>query len=639
MSGQTQAMDTAAALRVALAHHEAGRLDQAEAGYRAILRADPAHADAMHLLGVIAQLRGRNEEAAGLIRRALAAMPDFPDGHMNLGNALRGLGRFSEARAAYEKALSLRPAFPLALTNLALLENDMGAHKAAEMHARRALEMAPGQFMAWVALAVALRAQRRLPEAIAAFREALVMQPDHAATLSDLASALGENNQLDAALAAHRRALALDPDSPVLHNALGMTHINAGNIPEALAALQRAVELAPHMAMAWLNLGWCHRGLGRFDAARAAFERALEINPNMAEAHWNLSLIGPAGEAERAKEADLRAMQDNAAAPIFSRVAAGFALGKMLDEQDRYDDAFAAYRAANDLFRASRIEAGEWFDAEMFSAEIDWIIAATGSDRYAACARAWAVPSDLPVFIVGMPRSGTTLVEQILASHSAVHGAGELRDIFRIAGELAAVSGGRPYSGVIDPALPRRLAAEHLERLARLGGGKRHVIDKTPDNVILMGTIGAIFPGARVIICNRDPRDNCLSNYFQLYTSGNIFAYDLAECGWRARETERLIAHWRGWGRLRMIEVQYESLVADLEGEARRMLDFLGLDWEPACLEFHRTERPVATPNMWAVRQPIYNRAVGRWQRYQKHLGPLFAALDGARPIPPRRRA
>ena len=637
MSGQNQGSMLQQALLAAVAHHDAGRIAQAEAGYRAILLQDPDHPDAMQLLGVIALAHGRHQEAVGLIRRALVAMPNFPDGHMNLGNALRALGQWDEAQAAYERAIRLRPDFSLARTNLALLLNDRGAHAAAELHARRATERAPGLFMAHVALGAALRGLNRRPDAITAFRRALIMEPTHPATLSDLASTLGESGDYAQAIALHGQAIALDPGNAILHNALGNTLIGASDVQGAIPVLQRAVELAPDMAFAWLNLGWCLRGLGHFDEARAAFNHVLELRPGMAEAHWNLSLIGPASKEDQAKEGELRALQDRADLPIFSRVAAGFALGKMLDEQDRCDAAFAAFAQANALSRAGRIENGEWFDADIFAAEIDHIIAATQSEQYADCARQWGVASDLPVFIVGMPRSGTTLVEQIAASHSQVHGAGELRDILRISNHLTQISGGRPYAGGIDPAVPRQLAAAHLEHLAQLGDGAARVIDKTPDNVILLGTIGALYPGARVIICNRDARDNCLSNYFQLYTDGNIFSYDLAECGWRARETERLIGHWRAHSPLRILELQYETLVDDLEGQARRLIDFLGLAWEPACLEFHRTERPVATPNMWAVRQPIYTQASGRWKRYEKHLGPLFAALAGEKPVPPRK--
>jgi hypothetical protein len=315
----------------------------------------------------------------------------------------------------------------------------------------------------------------------------------------------------------------------------------------------------------------------------------------------------------------------------FQRASAGFALGKMLDDQDRCDDAFAVLAQANAMFHAEQPGRGTRFDATAFTRDIDSLIAYSSPSAFANRREA-GVASELPVFIVGMPRSGTTLVEQIAASHSQVHGAGESRDIVNIAQTLAPMIRAAGPQGAWDPAATQPLAQAHIARLARLGGGAIRVIDKTPDNILNLGLIASLFPDARVIICNRDPRDNCLSHYFQLFTDGNAFSYDLAECGWRARETARLTDHWRQVLPVKFLDLQYETLVADLEGEARRLIDFLGLEWEPACLDFHRNERAIATPNMWGVRQPIYNRQVGRWRMYEKHLGPLFAALDGKRP-------
>ncbi len=167
-----------------------------------------------------------------------------------------------------------------------------------------------------------------------------------------------------------------------------------------------------------------------------------------------------------------------------------------------------------------------------------------------------------------------------------------------------------------------------LQRLKHLDTCAARVIDKLPDNIFKLGIIAALFPGARVIFCHRDARDTCLSNYFQLFTDGNLFSYDLVDCGRRARETARLAAHWQWVLPLPVIEIGYERLVNDLEGESRRLIEFLGLDWEPACLDFHRTERLVATASTWQVRQPLYSRSVARWRHYKSHLGPLLAVLE-----------
>ena len=311
----------------------------------------------------------------------------------------------------------------------------------------------------------------------------------------------------------------------------------------------------------------------------------------------------------------------NSTLPLEERVIAGFALGKSLDDADRFDAAFAAFERANETYREMRAAMGERFDAEALNRQVNETIAAY-TPAYFASVATWATPSELPVFIVGMPRSGTSLVEQIAASHSQVFGAGELKDIGKLALELGASNRNWQCTDV------RRLADRHLEGLRVLGRGADRVIDKLPDNVFQLGLIATLFPSARVIFCHRDPRDIALSCFFQKFSAGQLmFSYDLADCGNRYRETARLMAHWHRVLPLRMLDITYEALVADLEGESRRLIAFLGLEWEPACLDFHHTQRTVMTASSWQVRQPLYARSVGRWRRYEQHLDPLFAAL------------
>jgi hypothetical protein len=307
--------------------------------------------------------------------------------------------------------------------------------------------------------------------------------------------------------------------------------------------------------------------------------------------------------------------------PIEERAAAGFAVAKALDDADRYDEAFAAYDAANRLYRAARTAAGDHFDAADLARRIDRLIV-DFTPAFFASVRGWGSPSDLPVFIVGLPRAGTSLVEQIAASHSRVFGAGELRNIGEASAELG------PVEAPWTQATVRRAADAHLERLSGLGGGADRVIDKLPDNIFMLGVIATLYPAARIIFCRRDPRDIGVSCFFQNFSAGLLtFSYDLADCGRRIRETERLAAHWHRVLPLRCLDIQYESLVADLEGESRRLVDFLGLAWEPACLDFHSTIRIVQTASSWQVRQPLYHRSVGRWRHYERHLGRLLGEL------------
>ena len=262
--------------------------------------------------------------------------------------------------------------------------------------------------------------------------------------------------------------------------------------------------------------------------------------------------------------------------------------------------------------------AGENYDGDVFARRVNDSIAMFTPDFFAQ-SRNWGEFSELPVFIVGMPRSGTSLVEQIAASHPDVFGAGELKDVGNIASSL---SFGQIQRGPINDA-----ARKELDHLRNLGGSSLRMIDKMPANVEYLGLIAMLFPAARVIICRRDPRDTCLSCFFQHFEAGNLYAFDLNHCGRHHLQTDRLIAHWLKVLPLRMLQVRYEGLVADLEEQSRRIISFLGLPWNPACLSFHQTERTVLTASDWQVRQPIYTRSVGRWRNYERHLGPLFKAL------------
>ena len=312
-------------------------------------------------------------------------------------------------------------------------------------------------------------------------------------------------------------------------------------------------------------------------------------------------------------------LADDGMKPL-DRMRLEFALGKAWMDVGVGGRAFAHLNSGNRLRRASFS-----YDVDADVARMDATAAAVGPELMGRHAGA-GDPSDLPIFIVGMPRSGTTLIEQILASHPDVHGGGELT-------QLGALLGGAEYPGLASRLTGERLAQlgrAYSEQIAALAPGRRRVTDKTPANFLHAGLIHLMAPNARIIHCVRDPRDTCLSCYTTLFASGQRFAYDLAELGTYYRGYAALMDHWRA--RLppdRFTEVRYEDVVADLEGEARRLVAFCGLEWDDACLDFHTTRRQVRTASANQVRQPLYRRSVGRWERYADHLGPLTAALSG----------
>jgi tetratricopeptide (TPR) repeat protein len=609
--------------RTAVAHHKAGRLDRADALYRKVLQRAPDHVDVLNLLGEIAYARGRNQQAVDLISRALTMTPDA-DAHLNLGRALRELGRLDEAAANCRRAIALKPDFAVAHCNLSIIHNLQGAFEAALESAIRAIELRPEFIEAHLNGAAALVGQHRFAEAEAAYRRALALQPNSADILEDLGRVLIQLNRFDEAVACHQRAVELAPNNAAAHLTLSTTLLHAGDPRASEASGRRAIDLDPNFAWGWNGLGQVLRSLGRFDEAVSCFKRALELDPDLPDAYAGLARVGqPAGDETQIRR--LRALLSNPGHPALLRVNAGFASGMLLDNVDRYSEAFACFDEANALYRQTLAASGELFDRAALRQQVDSLIESCTPDLYSAIGHS-GNPSETPVFIVGMPRSGTSLVEQIAASHSCVSGAGELKDIADIVDALQAYGRDRP-ADQLDPDFARRLADGYAARLQSLGRGAARVIDKMPDNIFNAGLIGVLFPAARIIFCRRDLRDTCLSCYFSRFDQSLAWSYDLADCGLRALEIERLANHWRRVLPLRMLTIDYEALIADLEGESRRLVEFIGLDWEPACLDFYKTDRPILTGSAWQVRQPLFTRSVGRWRKYERYLGPLLEVL------------
>lgn len=616
-------------LDAALAHHEAGRLDLAEAGYRAVLKQEPDEPDALNLLGAIMQARGGLTESIRLLSRAVAIEPDFPEALANLARAQRASGNPVAAADAARHAIALDPDLAEGRLQLGLVLIDLGDNRAAASELARATALMPHSVEAFYQLGVASLHLKDYQAATDAMRAVMRLDPDRIDAMVSLGAALAGLDQLDEALSWHQKAAALAPADSTTHAALAVTQrlrLDAGG---SIAACRRTLELAPGRTDIWLLLGANLASSGQFMDAEACYRKALELNPDSAEARRDLAMIGER-LGDLTETAKLHATLDDPAAPRIERIAAGFALGTMLNGAAEFDAAFAAFEIANRLARESMIAEGKAFDAAGLRTYVDWAIDTFRADLFATTAE-WGDSSDLPVFIVGMPRSGTSLVEQIAASHSGVFGAGERRDIGDI---VRTLNGGDAHHSPLkwDHEAARRLAKDHVACLRGLSGDVDRVIDKMPDNIQILGQIAVLFPHARVIICRRDLRDVCLSCYAKPFTEGMMWTYDLTELAIRTREVERLADHWRSVLPLRMIDIQYEDLVADLEGQSRRLIDFLGLEWDPTCLAFHKTERTVMTASFWQVRQTLYTGSVGRWRHYRKHLAPLFAGLAGLLP-------
>jgi tetratricopeptide (TPR) repeat protein len=430
----------------------------------------------------------------------------------------------------------------------------------------------------------------------------------------NLGNTLFEMRHLDAAIASFRRALALNPGYAPAHFGLGGALRLSRRAAEANAACLAALAIDPNYPEALGLLGELHADEGRFSEAEPLFQRAVAAKPNFA---FGLASIPANRKMTREDEAWRTHVERLLAArpPLSDQVNLRFALGKYFDDIKDYGRAFNHYREANELSKRF----GGNYTREALSARIDGIMQRCNA-QFVNRQRDFASPSELPILIIGMPRSGTSLAEQILASHPQVFGAGEVTfwDAAFAAFHDATVAG-RPESDCF-PAL----AANYLERLGALSGGARRVVDKMPANFLYAGLIHAVLPRARIIHMQRNPIDTCLSIYFQNFPNMGPFANDLDNLAFYYGEYLRITAHWRAvLPAQNLLEIPYEGLLADQEGWTRRLLDFAALPWDARCLEFHKTDRVVVTASKWQVRQKLSANSVGRWQHYREFIGPL----------------
>jgi tetratricopeptide (TPR) repeat protein len=628
-------LDASDVLDSAIALHEAGRVGEAEKLYLQILECDPNEPDALNLLGVILQERGELARSIELISRALKIEPNFPEALTNLARAQRAAGEPALAAEHARRAAALDPNLPEAALILCRAMLDLGDPQAAVEAGRQAVALAPASFDAHSYLGLAHENLKNWRAAAVAYRAALDLEPGRVTMQVTLGSVLSESGQYDSAIRLLRQAATAAPNELPPYVALGLALQRSQDIAESIVVFRRALELAPFRADIWRIQGGNFDAIGQFDEAARCYNQSLELDPGSAEARRSLAKIGRLGN-DPAEVDRLTTVLGNVDAPIWDRIAAGFALGTQFDKDRSYDRAFAAFETANQLAKAHYATQGEVFDARLLRRDVESHI--LGFDPAAlAIGRLNGHASEVPVFVVGMPRSGTTLVEQIAASHPRVHGVGETMDVHDIVVRLRNRQPG-VHPVLWDQAAIRREATAHLERLRTVAGDADRVVDKLPDNVLAVGHIAVLFPRARVIICRRDLRDVGLSCYFQHFNDPTTWSFDLLDCGARAREITRLMDYWTMVRPLRILEVHYEQLVGDLEGQSRRLIDFLGLEWDRACLDFHKTERKVMSASQWQVRQPLYSSSVGRWRHYRHHLGTLFEGLgdyvqDDARAI------
>lgn len=731
----------ASALDEGVAWHQAGRLEAAEAAYRRILAAQPLHAEAMQLLGVVRHQRGDHPGAIELIEQAIRLAPQQAAFHSNLGLALRAVGRLDEAATALATAVQLDGGYLAARKNLGVVLQELGRLDEAADHLDQAIDAAPGDPQAYRTLASLRLKQGRAQAAVESLMAARALAPDSLETLNNLALALRQLGRLAEAERVLTRAVAIDGRHADTRNHLGLVLADRGQAEKAIAQYRAAIEAEPSHVLATNNLAVALKDLGRWTEARVALEgclkrwpdyvpalnnlgeiynkfgqpaegeallqRAVTLDPKCFEAHNNLAISlkdqGRLAEAQeqleqalslnpnyvpalinlgnaliaqaqvaaglsRFQEAvtrepdsipawyaiassgkhdftddELRRIEALLARPSTSvdeRGLLSFALAHASDKRREAERAIAFGHEANRIRREEYRRRGMPFVLAQHEALVDAIVETFTRDYFTAVPPPGA-NDPLPVFVVGMPRSGTTLVEQILCSHPRVHGAGELNDILSILLDELPRSLGAPQGYpryFAREAMPsqaaelRRVSERHLAYLRELGGEAQRVVDKMTISFLHLGPMHLLFPGGRVVHCRRDPRDTCLSCYLHNFASPGLhFTFSLDDLAGYYVQYERVMTHWRAHLPGTFLEVPYEQFLEDQEGFTRRMIDFIGMPWDDACLSFHENRRTVKTASNLQVREPIHKRSRGRWQKYAHELAPLVAGIRAGR--------
>jgi tetratricopeptide (TPR) repeat protein len=600
---------------------------EAEVTLRKVIQMAPEFAKPSEDLGYLLVSTGRAAGALPFLERAVRLDPSLERAWFNLGKALATLGRGLDADAAFEKSFALSPE----RKDMAIAAEHQreGRLEEAERLYRRVLHGNPRNVDALRLLAQIASGAGHVEDAESMLLEALRLAPDYLLAILDLGRLYKEEDRFAEAIASFDRAIALEPNRFQAHFMRAATLARASFTPEAVAAYQHCLELRPRHAGALLGLGHVLKASGAYAGAVAAYDESRRLAPDSGETYWSLANL----KTYRFDKETVAEMEKHAAStelPVRSRVNFLFALGKAKEDEGDFERAWQHYREGNETQRAEVT-----YDPVQTEVVNDRIVAAFTADFLSSLQGA-GDPDPAPVFILGLPRSGSTLLEQVLASHSAVEGTAELPYVGRLATSIGRKAGpGLKYPEAVRELASTRFAGLGTEYLSLARVHRRtpapRFIDKMPNNFPNVGLIALMLPNARIVDARRHPLDACLSCYRQLFAKGQNFTYDLTEIGEYYLQYQRMMDHWHAVLPGRVLTVQYEEVVADFEAQARRLLEFCGLAWEDACLRFWESERPVRTPSAEQVRQPIYERSVGHWRHYERHLGELFAVLEPIR--------
>ena len=591
-----------------------GRLKESEEHSLKALELSPDNPEALLNLASVLIDQMQYNEAEKYLKKATNARPDFVQAHANLSVALMHQLRFEEALTSAKYAVAFDSEFGEAYGHMAVTLRELGRLSEAEDAARKALHLEPDSAEARIDLGEILFLADNFDEAATLFNEAMELAPDNSRLYLKLSNALERANRSDEAIEALEKAVEKNPEMPEAYHLKGLSHLNANEPEKSMEALNKALEIKPDFAEAMATKSELMQAQGDLEGAKKLINQAIEINDQFPSVYLTY------GKTNKFKKDDpiLRKMEEHAEnIGTFGRAQAPilyYALFKAYEDIGEYDKAFEALKKGADIRRSCSV-----YNEVSHSNFLEKIINSNTIESIETFDKKGST-SDVPIFIVGMPRSGTTLTEQIISSHPDIYGAGELYTLHNVEREM-------------DEPTPHN-AKEWGDRYVELvrnindeSKAARKITDKMPSNFTRLGQIVTTMPNAKIIHCRRNPIDTCLSCYKQLFSRGHYWSYNLEEIVGHYKQYDTVMAHWRKIMPERFLEINYEDTINDFENQARKLLDYVEMEWDDACLTPHKSKRSVLTASKAQVRKPIYNTSIESWKRYEEQLQPLVEGL------------
>lgn len=612
-------------LQQGMAMLRAGKLGQSEQAFQQALAMHPECHEAYFGLGLAYFAAQQSDRAAAHVAKAISLAPTNPGYYNQLGNIAVALKNFDLAAESFLKALTLAPGFAEAHHSYGIILFKQGKYNEALSYFEKAVEINPNLVPARVTLGRYYVGKGRWAEACAQFDAAIALKPGDVKMLSTIGNACQTASAIDAAVKYFEMTLAVDDTLWKVHNNIGCALEAKGEAKQAIKHYRRALTLSPNNPVLHNNYGNALAKSGEIEKAIRQYQKASALDPQFAASFANVTRFKKFTAED---SAEINRLEELLFTPGLSRdhiANLHFALGKVYDDTKDFEKAFAHYRKGNDLVDATQPpDTGEF--ERIYAASRDIFTKAFFAERAAL-----GHPSDRPIFVVGMPRSGSTLVEQIISSHPDVVGGDEIGHMQHLRSVISQViKSSKPYPQCMTDITQDNvmaLAKSYLDKLDEIDSFAPHVIDKMLYNFLNIGMIQLIFPNAKIVHCSRHPLDSCLSSYFQKFAGGNTYTYNLETLG---RYYRCYLDFMRLWNEVlpgKIHEVYYADMVDDQEGESRKLLEYLGLPWDERCLQFHKNSRTVLTASLWQVRQPMYKTSKARWEKYDAYIGALKAAM------------